>query len=139
MENNITEGSKLIAEYLGWKYIPSNDLQGFPKAGWYKDISTLKYFPKSGRVQIENGSAEFVCRKHHELRFYNSMDALLPVIKKLEKEGGFDFDFTLYNNGGSVDDGFTTIAYSFDKNKTWVQNTFDVVVKAIKYISEAHD
>ena len=33
---DIIEGSKLIAEYLGWKYIPFNDLQGFPKAGWYQ-------------------------------------------------------------------------------------------------------
>ena len=35
---NITEQSRLLAEYLGWKYVPSNDLQGFPKAGWWKGV-----------------------------------------------------------------------------------------------------
>lgn len=35
---NIAEQSKILAEYLGWKYVPSNDLQGFPKAGWWKFV-----------------------------------------------------------------------------------------------------
>lgn len=34
----IINGSKLIAKFLGWEYIPFNDLQGLKKAGWYKVV-----------------------------------------------------------------------------------------------------
>ena len=33
-QNEIINSSKLIAEYLGWQYIPFNDLQGYSKPGW---------------------------------------------------------------------------------------------------------
>ena len=36
-QEEIINGSKLIAEYLGWQYIPfSADLQGHKKAGWHQ-------------------------------------------------------------------------------------------------------
>lgn len=164
-KEEIIEGSKIIANYLNWVYIPFNDLQGLKKAGWYKfapksdneeevtfttftmsggekgeekvetklmNIDFIRYNPKNGWITTDKGYYQYVCRKHSELRFYNSMDSLLPVIKKLEKEENLTFN--LYNNGGSVDEGFTTIAYSFGVNESWIQNVFNVVVGTIKYI-----
>lgn len=81
---NIIEQSKVLAEYLGWKYIPSNDLQGFPKAGWWVTL-TYHSSPK-GATKIGDSYYKYVCRNHHELRFYNSMDWLIKILDKLTKE-----------------------------------------------------
>lgn len=154
---DIIEGSKAIAEYLGWKYIPFNDLQGFPKAGWWRDQSILKWYPKNGRVQIKNGTAIYVCRKHDELRFYNSMDSLLPVIDKLRKEDLKEYFYKWEHDGEpmynfnyisfSLWDGACyseveldldppmDIASNFDEG-SWVKNTFKTVVETIKFIEQ---
>ena len=34
-QEEIVDGSKLIANYIGWQYIASNDLQGYSKPGWW--------------------------------------------------------------------------------------------------------
>ncbi len=163
-ENKITEGSKLIAEYLGWKYVPSNDLGNFPKPGWWEFFEGKLYYHKSSmtRVGMNGGTGNFICRNHHELRFYNSMDALLPAIKKLEKEDLSEYiykwtdyegetrynfqaiTFTLYANGGYSEveldlDPPYEIVQSFDKDLTWTQNTFNIVVDTIKFIKELRD
>lgn len=172
MENNITNGSKLIAEYLGWKYIPFNDLQGLKKAGWYEFVprsstkeevtvtsSTLvggekteekvenklinmdffRYNTKNGWISKEDGFYRYVCRNHSDLRFYNSMDILLPVIKKIEKETNGDLTFFLLNGGCSCNTNYyksEEISYNFDEKLSWVQNTFLTVVETIKYIKD---
>lgn len=183
MEKDIIENSKLIAEYLGWKYIPFNDLQGFKKAGWYKvetitpimikvrvpspnhighidkemDVSLIN-FSKKGWSRVGNQAIKFICRTHTDLRFYNSMDALLPVIKKIEgedlgeyfytyfmqKEKRYNFnniEFTLSNNGAySVInwelDPCTEVSANFIEGNTWIQNTFQTVSETIRYITE---
>lgn len=165
MEKSITESSKLIAEYLGYKYIPFNDLQGFTKAGWYlvkprtveKEEATITSFSISGGVRSEekvekrllnidyfryspkNGWKfnnehyyKYICRNHSDLRFYNSLDELVPVIKKIE--GDKKLTFILSNNGADFYDGLFRVAYNFSKEQTWTHNTFYVVVEAIKYI-----
>jgi len=162
-ENKIIEGSKLIAEYLGWKYVPSNDLGNFPKPGWWEYFENKLYYHKSGmtRVGMNGGTANFICRNHHELRFYNSMDALLPAIEKLEKEdlkeyvyswesqgetryNFMNISFTLYSKGGYSEielelDPPYEISSSFEKDLNWTQNTFNVVVNTIKFIKELRD
>lgn len=94
MDNNtIIEGSKILAEYMGLKYIPFNDLQGLPKAGWWK-IAPLKqglseYFqfnPKNDWVKVGDKRAKFVCRNHSQLRYFNDYNLLMEVAEKLEKE-----------------------------------------------------
>lgn len=89
----ITQKSKLLAEYIGLQYFPHNDLQGLPKAGWWqvapfkKDLSEYIFFnPKNGWVKYENKRAKFICRSHHELRYFNDYNLLMEVAEKLENE-----------------------------------------------------
>lgn len=89
----ITEKNKLLAEYMGLQYFPHNDLQGLPKAGWWevapfkKDLSEYIFFnPKNGWVKYEDKRAKFICRNHHQLRYFNDYNLLMEVAEKLEKE-----------------------------------------------------
>lgn len=81
-ESQIVEGSKLLAEYLGYFYAPFNNLQGYHKAGWYKPATR---FSKSN-TKGEKGWATYLVRGNKDLRFFNSYDWLFEVIEKLEKE-----------------------------------------------------
>jgi hypothetical protein len=130
----IINGSKLIAEYLGWQYIPFNDLQGYSKAGWWRTpIIKQEENPLNKIIQEKSknhkdklGSRYYVCRNHSELRFYNSFDAIIPVIQKIEKEGK-DVKFHLNNNGCEVKIG-KCWEYSSFTLPNWNQNVFSVVV-----------
>jgi len=116
---DIKETSKSLAEYLGWKYIPSNDLRGLSKAGWYKvesakpkiekvtvttssninpekivenreiNVTPLRYHIKNGWVLNEDSYYKYVCRSHNELRFYNSYDWLFEVVEDLMSDDEF--------------------------------------------------
>lgn len=115
-QSEIIEGSKIIAEYLGWKYVPFNDLQGFDKAGWFEvhpmredvqelttctydssgelvsthtrklDVLLFKYNVKQGWNKTDDYYYRFICRAHGHLRFYNDFDLLIGVIDKIETE-----------------------------------------------------
>jgi len=160
MENkDILDGSKLIANYLNWKYIPSNDLQGFQKAGWHQ-INKPQMLKIGGWVNHPDGdfAHRWVCRTHAALRFYNSMDALLPVIEKLEKEdlgeyfykwelegeersNFMNISFTLWFGGCYSDaelqlDPPMSISSNMTNKFTWIQNTFKTVVETIKYVEQ---
>ena len=179
MQNSINEGSKIIAEYLGWKYFPFNDLQGLPKAGWYKvlertpdimkfklpsekevelDMNFIKFNAKNGWITVNGNYYKYICRHHADLRFYNSMDALLEVIEKLEKEdlsenhykweciegemrNNFQrLSFVLYDKRCYSEieldlDPPMEIASGNDEGLSWIQNTFDCVVSTIEYVN----
>jgi len=98
-KQDIINGSKLLAEYLGWKYIPfSTDLEPYKSGGWYKYLYAPKKFtflnPKTGFIKIDDKTlAKFICRTHSELRFLNDWNDLALVVEKLEKENlHFSFD-----------------------------------------------
>lgn len=138
-QEEIINGSKLIAEYLGWKYIPFNDLQDFPKAGWYKQApnNLIIVSPKQGfPIKVKDRFYKYICRKHSELRFYNSMDALLPVIEKLNKD---KIEINLAVKGGwcmHIDPEEDFYFKSFEENLSWEQNTFNIVVESLKYFKK---
>jgi len=130
-QKDIISGSKLIAEYLGWKYIPHNDLQGFPKAGWFivRDNQRMMLAKYDGWVKVEDKAVKFVCRNHSELRFWNSIDVLVPVIQKIEKEFE-DVKFYLHSKGCSI---ISDTAYKeFDDLPNWSNNVFSVVVSFLR-------
>jgi hypothetical protein len=131
-QEEIINGSKLIAEFLGWQYIPfSADLKH--KAGWWSKVPKTeedRFFSKI------NGNDGFICRNHKELRFWNSLDALIPVIQKIEKEGGVSC--YLHDNGCTGGYGLTLehLVYkisSFDL-PNWSNNVFKVIVKYLETI-----
>ena len=127
-QEEIIKGSKLIAEYLGWQYIPfSADLKH--KAGWWSKVPKTeedRFFSKI------NGNDGFICRNHKELRFWNSLDALIPVIQKIEKEDNAVFE--LRQNGCTVLKWALRLKGgngSFDL-PNWSNNVFRVIVKYLE-------
>lgn len=159
-QEEIINGSKLIAEYLGWVYIPfSADLK-HKKTGWYQvrsakpniqkaklrskdtttgeetveeleiDVNFIKFNNKNGWTLVGDNYYKFVCRKHSELRFWNSLDALVPVIQKIEKE---KVNIRLNNNGchfycRESENSFE----SYDESLSWSNNVFKVIVKYLE-------
>lgn len=139
----IISGSKLIAEFLGFVYIPfSADLKEL-KPGWYEtksaepnikntvvgdiDINLLLYHNKNGWKLFEGKYYRFICRNHGELRFWNSLDALVPVIQKIEKEGGI---IELHSNGCVLIKGdFKDVSFNLPN---WSNNVFKVIVEYLK-------
>lgn len=137
-KKEIVDGSKLIATYLGWKYIPSNDLQGYSKAGWWAVPNTeeekLSSEVKNHKSKI--GSTFFKCRNHTDLRFWNSLDSLVPVIDKIEKNSGVRIMLT----GGQCDvicmTDPTFGGTEKDENLSWSNNTFKVIITTLEYLEK---
>ena len=164
-QEEIINGSKLIAEYLGWVYLPfSAELkEKGMKAGWYETVSAepniqevtqtsykvgeedkaevkkinininlLRYHNKNGWTLVDDNYYKFICRKHSELRFWNSLDALIPVIQKIEKEDKAVFE--LRQNGCTILKWNLKLKGgngSFDL-PNWSNNVFRVIVKYLE-------
>ena len=109
----IIEGSKTIANYLGYEYVPFSKNLTY-KAGYYK------YY-------------KYICRTHSDLRFVNCWDDLMPVIEKLEKEFT-NIHFELLFGGCTLmcKNSNEYFIDSFNKDLSWIQNTFITVVETIR-------
>jgi len=83
----VVEGNKLLAHYMGYEYIPSNNKHGW-KAGWWKRTTHPRFrlLPPDGTVSKLHDHF-YLCRNHNQLRYYNNWDWLMPVLDKLEKKG----------------------------------------------------
>lgn len=156
MENkvDIIEGSKRIAEFMGLKYIPFNDLQDFPKPGWWEvhsnepkiyelridepaeakdfkilklDTNKFKYTTKKGYISTSKYYAKFICRNHSDLRYYNDTDLLLTVVNKIGGRLNITFDEVKLYAGDEV------IRANYTKLPLLRQALFEVVVE---YLSE---
>ena len=163
-QEEIINGSKLIAEYLNWVYVPfSADLK-HKKAGWYQvksakpniqkaklrsknttteeetveeleiDVNFIKFNNKNGWTLLDDNYYKFICRNHGELRFWNSLDALIPVIQKIEKDYNVVIWIT-YNGAEHTDFADkkwkTKICQSYDKDLQLSNNVFKVVVETL--------
>ena len=160
---NITEQSRLLAEYLGWKYVPSNDLQGFPKAGWYMPLSSHREqkinMKGLGSFIVDKMPYKYVCRNHNQLRFYNSFDELIPVLNKLTEEdlseymyswercvegdeedcetGVFmNIDYYISVEFGTIIEINPAMEIGRGQGEGIIKNTFNACVEAVEYINK---
>ena len=160
---NIAEQSKILAEYLGWKYIPSNDLQGFPKAGWYMPLSSHREqkinMEGLGSFIVDKMPYKYVCRNHNQLRFYNSFDELIPVLNKLTEEDLSEYMYSWERCvEGDEEDCETEVFMNVDyyisvefgtiveinpameigrgQGEGIIKNTFNACVEAVEYINK---
>lgn len=125
---NISEQSKLLAEYLGWKYFPNNDLQGSPKAGWWVPLVSNPLTCHSllkGATKIGDNYYKYVCRSHKDLRFYNSMDWLIKILDKLTKE---DLSEQMYSWEQCIE-GETEVCYNFMNVDYYISVEFGTIVE----------
>lgn len=98
------------------------------------DVNKLKYHGKNGWNLVGDKYYKFLCRTHGELRYFNSLDALVPVMQKIEKE--FKCNFYLYNNGCSVGYGYLDVSFREEFSNydlpNWNQNVFAVVLSFLR-------
>ncbi len=75
----IEESNKLIAEFMGYEYIPyspnSKSIPGY----WLNSYS--KENPLMVSWMKKNG---YLCRRHKDLQYCTSWDWLMPVVEKIE-------------------------------------------------------
>lgn len=124
-QQEIILGSKLIAEYLGFAYLPfSAELKCKP--GWWVKVPKTKRELFYSKI---NGDVDFICRRHLDLDFYYSLDALIPAIKKIEKE---KINIRLDNNGCHF--YFIETEKSFESYDlpNWSNNVFKIIVEYLK-------
>ena len=125
---NIAEQSKILAEYLGWKYMPNNDLRGAPKAGWWIPL-TYHSSPK-GATKIGDNYYTYICRNHHELRFYNSMDWLIKILDKLTKEDLSEYMYSWERCKDRDEDGCETeVCYNFMNIDYYISVEFGTIIE----------
>ena len=139
---NITEQSKILGEYLGWKYFPNNDLQGSPKAGWWIPLQvtekvntsigeiTLPILSFKGATKIGDGYYKYVCRSHKDLRFYNSMDWLIKILDKLTKEDLSEYMYSWEQCvEGDEEDCETEVCYNFMNVDYYISMDFGTIIE----------
>ena len=88
---DIKETTKLLAEYLGWRYIGFKSGEKDLKLGWYRTqkrglpkIIEASMLRKNHWIVLDDNTlGKYVCRSHNELRFYNSFDWLFEVVLDL--------------------------------------------------------
>ena len=129
----IAEQSKVLAEYLGWKYVPSNNLQGFPKAGWWIPLTSnpLTYHssPK-GATKIGDSYYTYICRSHNDLRFYNSMDWLINVLEKITKEDLSEYMYSWEQCiEGDEENCETEVCYNFMNIDYYISKEFGTIIE----------
>lgn len=139
----IQELNKMIALFMGYVYVPSNDERVKEyTAGWYKKDPS-KVTPMFTKLVKD----EYLCRSHNGLRFPNDWNWLMEVVEKIEKldlSNWYDEDnFTHVNV--SIESGhcYIFVELNFDPghritgesnyNKKKIHLVYDQVVNFIKW------
>ena len=78
-KEEILEGNKLIAVFMGYQYYPLPEDRSYNPGWWVKDKQKT----------INKISHTYLCRSHNDLKYHNSMDWLLPVIDKIKNDEEF--------------------------------------------------
>jgi len=84
-KDNISDGNKLIAEFMGFEYIPFNNNYEIDPGWWKKN--TPKAFRGKSDIASKVDKKWFLCRNHNQLRYFNSWDWLMEVVEKFESMG----------------------------------------------------
>lgn len=98
------------------------------------NINLLRYHNKNGWKLFEGSYYRYVCRHHGDLRYWNNLDSLVPVIQKIEKENK-GVKFHLNNNGCEVKIG-KCWEYSSFSLPNWSNNVFAVVISFLSAKNE---
>lgn len=158
-QQEIISGSKLIAEYLGFVYLPfSAELKEKSlNAGWYEvidataniqeviqtsykvdeeykaevkkikmNVNILRYNNKNGLKLVDGNYYKYICRHHSDLKYYNSLDSLIPVMQKIEKE--CKGSFRLNSNGCHLYLRDSEMSFESYTLPTWSNNVFSVII-----------
>lgn len=123
-KEEIMDGNKVMAEYLGYKYYPLNEPYGRDKVvGWIK--------PRCSPMNPEFK----MCRSHRDLPFYNDWNALMRVIDKIESDGVV---VSITKNSITIHNWFTSMSSEKGFNDK-LKATWRVCLKYIKQKTNEHN
>ena len=135
---NIIEGNKLIAKFMGFKYIPFDSSLPKGHSGWWKD----------GKVGIINKSEiNFLGRNHNDLTYHSNLNMLIPVVEKIAKCEYVDY-FSIVPTLGSdiyfkgleitlIPNCWTPCKEFYSSNyKSILDCIYESVIKFIKWYNE---
>lgn len=94
-QEQIIEGNKAIAEFMGYIYHPHPDRFALP--GW-KVPNDKPFIEKLMRIGTI-GKRPYLCRTSKEIQFHTSWDWLMPVVEKINKDGSFKVRILFNANG----------------------------------------
>lgn len=125
INEKISEGNKLITEYMGYQYEIG---AGTQPSGWYKlirsDITDMEY-------------REYLCRNDSAIKYHKSWDWLMQVVEKIEETTPYkinilECDCEIYS---MVSDGFITHKNSvIDKSRdTKIEAVYEAIVDFIEW------
>lgn len=125
-KNTVLSGNKLIAKFMGYRYIPFNNDEGLEAGWWKKDINKIRQTRQG--ILLKMGKSNFLCRRHHELRYWNSWDWLFTVIYRIKLlEGGMplSYEYSIAFN--------KVLKLTLEESK---ENVFEEVVEFINWFNE---
>jgi hypothetical protein len=85
MSKEIIEEQKMIAEFIGYRYIPHNNDENIKLPGWWQVDTPLNVLRIISPKWLPAGY--FLCRNHNELRYRYSWEWLMTFVQKLESLG----------------------------------------------------
>lgn len=131
---DIIEGNKLIAKFMGFKYIPFDPSLPKGHSGWWKD----------GKVGVINKlEINFLGRTHKDLNYHSDWNMLIPVVEKITECKYVDY-FSIVPTLGS-DIYFKNLEISVipdcwtsceDTHESIIDCTYKSVIKFITWYNE---
>lgn len=137
--SEIVSGNKLIAEFMGYEYIPSNTpLEVGKKIGWNKDVDINVFLQKQGMIAEFPPLKLFLGRSHHDLQFHRNWSWMMPVVDKVE---GLGFSITQKNDSCGIE-----ITHYRPSYKNYIVSDVDkhdatwrIVVEFIKWYNQNYE
>jgi hypothetical protein len=131
-KEEITEGNKLIAQFMGYQYEIGG---GIEPSGWYTLVP----------LTFSDGfTREYLCREDSKLSYHKSWDWMMPVVDKINGMGKA-YSFAIFKSyvsltvekGGKVFKDFS-FAYSeyITATQTGKEAAFKLLVKFVKWENE---
>ena len=125
----ITENNKMIALFMGYKYHPHPEKD----CGWRKE---------DGRSKL-HGRNYYLCRKHCDLRYYNSYEWIMEVVDRIETMEYMQsntmsfmpmfFSVTIERNFVVANIGNSPIKETYSRKENKIKSIYNCVVEFIKW------
>lgn len=129
-------GNKLIAEFMGYEYLPLNTrLDKGKKYGWNRKMKWNPFVEKSGMFAGNPPEKFYLGRSHHDLQFHRNWEWLMPVFEKIIKLG---YPYLISNNTCTIYKVWMQESISHSHNETTILAAWDTVVDFLKWHNQKH-
>lgn len=141
-------GNKLIAEFMGYEYLPLNTrLPQGKKVGWNSKMKWTPFVETSGMFSGNPPEKFYLGRSHHNLMFHRDWSWLMPVVERIENLK-LKYRVTVSISGGGCritsdnhnlygkDNRLMLIQNHEHADKTKIIRTWEAIVAFIEWYNE---